>query len=125
MSLENPNEMSASEKREAADNLIKQNSLKMNSLFVKGLGKDLTEKDVPPGTYNKNQGVIICNIEGEIMAIPDNEKTSEWLNDAELRIDESIGVPSLNDAEYWGSEQERAQNSGVKDWLGVHQKFGN
>jgi len=97
----------------------------MNSLFIKGLGKDITEKKVPPGTYNKNQGVIIANIEGEIIAIPDNDKASEWLSDSELRLDESIGVPHLNDVEYWGNEQERAQNSGVKDWLDVHQKFRN
>ena len=125
MSQENPNEMSAAEKREAADRLIKENALVLNNLFIKGLGKSLTSQDVKSGTYNKQNGVVLCNIGGEVMAIPDNSKTSGWLTESELAIDESVGVPNLNDAEYWGNESERAQNSGVKQWLGIHQKFGN
>lgn len=126
MSLENPNERSAAEKREAAYNIIIEDGMNVREIFAKGTGEILNNENIKNGRYNVNDGVIICNIDGNILALPYNDSTMELINAAELISDSSIGVPHLNDAEYmWGNEVEREGNSVFQEWKSIHQKYGN
>lgn len=123
MSLEN-SIMSPAETRENADKIILQDALKFNELYAKGTDETLKFDKIEPGTYNENQGVIIGNIDGKVFALPANESTLELIRVSELRQDENIGVPNLNDAEYmWGSATERQSNSIFQQWSALHQKY--
>lgn len=125
MSHEDPTK-STTETREAADKIILENALKFSELYAKGKNETLKFDDIEPGTYNENQGVIMGNIEGQVFALPANESTKELIQASELRQDESIAVPNLNDAEYmWGNESERQSNSTFQQWRSLHQKYGN
>lgn len=124
-SIENPT-ISAAETRENADKIILENALKFNELYAKGTNETLKYDNIEPGTYNTNDGVIIGNIEGQVFALPANETTNELIQASELRLDGSIGVPHLNNAEYmWGNEAERQSNSTFQQWRDLHQKYNN
>jgi hypothetical protein len=121
-SQENPT--SPAETRENADKIILKDAFKFNELYAKGTNETLKFDDIEPGTYNENNGVIIGNVEGQVFALPSTPETLELIENAELRLEESIGVPNLNDAEYmWGSESERQSNSVFQEWKSLHQKY--
>ncbi len=117
--------VSPEHRRESADHWLQDNALNLNNLYIRYMNKTLSEEDVKPGTYNRNSGVLIFNIGGKIGALPDNEKVMDMITESELRMDESVAVPHLNDAEVWGNESERNQNSAFKEWLETDSKFRN
>lgn len=118
MNMENPTNIDPKEIRKFNDKLLIESGMDMTNIYIPGVDGKLSAENVKPGTYNENQGVIIANIEGKIIAIPSNEKTSEWLSGSDLMLDESIGIPNLNQKETWGD-----QAGPIKEWLEVHQKF--
>ena len=102
---------------------IKNHGLTLTGLYIKGLNKTLTAEDIKSGTYNDVNGVMLANIAGEIIALPSNDNTRKWTEQSGLLYDENISVPHLNEADTWGNEEERNQNSGFKQWLEIHSKL--
>ncbi len=119
---ENP--ILSQETRDNADKIILEDSLKFSELYAKGKNETLKFDNIQSGTYNENNAVIIGNINGQVFALPACDSTRELIKASELRQDESIGVPNLNDAEYmWGNESERQSNSTFQQWKSLHQKY--
>ncbi len=108
---------------ETALSTIKNHGLTLTGLYIKGLNKTLTAEDIKSGTYNDINGVILANIAGEIIALPSNDSTKKWTEQSGLLYDENVSVPHLNEADIWGNEEERNQNSGFKQWLEIHSKL--
>ena len=123
---EKSNEISSlSEKKEAAYGIILEDGLNAGKLFAKGTGETMNaDQTMKSGTYNENDGVIICKIKDRVVALPYTDETMELIKTTELKQDFSVGVPHLNDAEYmWGNAIEREGNSIFQQWKALHQKY--
>lgn len=127
MSSEKPNEqyVNVEKNKEAAKSTIMEDGMVVSKIYVQYTGETIDLQHIKKGTYNSNDGVIVCNVKDVILALPDNDLTMELITAAELERDSSIGVPHLNNPEYfWGeSAEERERNSIFREWRSIHQKY--
>jgi hypothetical protein len=112
--------------REQALEILKQNlsehALSLEGLYLRGAVEENRDvgsrsKDIKPGTYNENNGVVVFATTEGAYAIPSTSSLYELLTQAGFEKDQSIGVPWLNDGNMWGPEAERQSNSGFQKWL--------
>lgn len=131
MSFENPigdpvNTETPEMKRELSQKAIRESGLNVNDLFLRGVGENgvyINPESIKAGTYNEQNGVILANIAGEIIALPSNERTHKIIEDSELLLDESVGVPNINNAEVWGDASQRAQSPSYMRWLELNRGY--
>jgi hypothetical protein len=121
----NENQISPEHVQEAADNWLQSYALDLNNVYINYLNKTLSNTDIPLGTYNRVNGVVLFNLDGKIGALPDNGKVMDMIKNSKLSLDESVVVPQFNNIDMWGSEAERSQNSAFKEWLEINSKFRN
>ena len=108
--------------------LTKADSLDLTHLGLAGRGgtdtsMNLNELKMTPGTWNENQGVIIyADNQGKKFAVPGSERARREFVSMGMMKDESVGVPHLNDAEVWGSEERREGMETFHHWKELAEK---
>lgn len=108
---------------EVALDTIRHSSLDMTSVYLRGIGRALTSEDVGAGTYAELNGVILANVDGQILALPANDRNRGLIQASELVYQQGM-VPHLNEADVWGTEEERSQNSIFKKWVELSNPLG-
>jgi hypothetical protein len=93
--------------------ILEQSALKMEGI---GLAASYETSKVPEGAFNDVNGVIMFKSNGEVYAIPSNEKSRDLVFKSGLAIRE-FPVPNLNNAEVWGDESRRNQMESFKEWV--------
>jgi|CXWL01.1.fsa_nt_gi hypothetical protein len=106
---------------QASLEILKSSAMNINGLALAD-GKVLDDLEIAPGTYNENQEVIVFAIGDQKYAMPANSQARSYLEQAQFRKEESVGVPHLNDADVWGTPERRGQMESFKEWLSLSQK---
>ncbi|MES2224338.1 MAG: hypothetical protein V4469_05415 [Patescibacteria group bacterium] len=118
MSAENPTPQEQA--LELLKNQLSESALNISGLYFAGAsGADRTQdqlKELKPGQYaEQNNVVIFATAEGRY-AVPTTSHMTELIKQAEFQLNESVGVPQLNNVDMWGPENQRAGNSGFQKW---------
>lgn len=100
---------------------LPESALNISSLYLVGAPEadkkqDGLKDELQPGQYAEQNGVVVFATAEARYAVPATSHMTELLKQAEFQLNESVGVPQLNNAEMWGPENQRVGNSGFQKW---------
>jgi hypothetical protein len=122
MGFESP--MKSEEQEKDPLSLLKKDSLELSHIGLAGIGGNLHDEmkmKMRPETWNEHQGVIVyADKQGKVYAIPSSESARNKMQELGIEKDEIVeGVPHLNDADVWGTEERREKMATFHQWKGL------